>query len=554
MALRLGRAADRLFRAERGMSRQLGYTLGVCPPGYVFWDTTSYTDFVALTGDAPKHILAYQHWGAGDGYQFYASMWDTFLTLGVIPILTWEAWDWAGTMPQAGYALSTIISGSHDTAIDAWATAAAAYAKPLYIRPMHEMNGDFYPWGQGVNSNTPAQYVAAFRHIVNRFRAVGATNVCWIWSPNVLGLSAQYPLTGLYPGDTYVDMVGIDGYNWGTAGVGDVGWVSFTTVFGATYDLLRSIAPSKPIYIAETACGTVGGDKAAWITSALLNEIPNRFPALAGLVWFDVNKEDNWLVDSSPASLAAYRSVAARDPHTYLPHNTQALSAPAAYATTLLAMSPDGYWRVGESSGTVADNAEGTAARDGTYVGTPTLGATGLLNGDANTAVTFNGTSQWITVADAAIWDCFEGTNPWSVAMWSDHTAAADGAFLLFKRSTDWASSIAVKSFATGLEVQRVTATHTDDVTVPSIHTGKRFLVVTYSGTALAVYVDGALATVIGGSAAATQSMPALAQLLHFAGTDWGGGYAAGTFDEIAVWARAITAAEVSSLMDAGTV
>jgi hypothetical protein len=217
-------------------------------------------------------------------------------------------------------------------------------------------------------------------------------------------------------------------------------------------------------------------------------------------------------------------------------------------------MSPAGYWRLGEASGTAADNAEGTAARDGTYVGTPTLGATGALHADADKAVTLNGTSQMITVADAAIWDCFEGTNPWTVAMWVNCTTPSDPSYLFYKRSSDWASAIQLKSFTTGLEFVRLTAAHTDDLTVAALGAGWHFVVFTYSGTTIRMYVDGALAATTQGSTAATQSMPALSGTLQVGGVEWSANGIPGQVDEIAVWNRAITAAEVSSLMDAGTV
>jgi len=66
----------------------------------------------------------------------------------------------------------------------------------------------------------------------------------------------------------------------------------------------------------------------------------------------------------------------------------------SAYSDVVLADSPIVYYRLGEPSGTTADNAEGTAARDGTYRNAPTLGATGLLTGDADTAVNFAAASS----------------------------------------------------------------------------------------------------------------------------------------------------------------
>ena len=106
-------------------------------------------------------------------------------------------------------------------------------------------------------------------------------------------------------------MTAMDGYNWGTTRAGAGGWRSFNQIFRSTYDQIQTIAPTKPIIVAETASTEFGGDKAAWIRTAY-NDIPSSFPKLAGVIWFDQNKETNWQVSSSSSSLTAYREVTAR--------------------------------------------------------------------------------------------------------------------------------------------------------------------------------------------------------------------------------------------------
>lgn len=69
-----------------------------------------------------------------------------------------------------------------------------------------------------------------------------------------------------------------------------------------------------------------------------------------------------------------------------------------AYVVEVLADVPMVYWRLGESSGTTAADA-GYLGVAGTYVNSPTLGTTGLLSGDTDTAVTFNGTDQGVQAA-----------------------------------------------------------------------------------------------------------------------------------------------------------
>jgi hypothetical protein len=85
------------------------------------------------------------------------------------------------------------------------------------------------------------------------------------------------------------------------------------------------------------------------------------------------------------------------------------------YSSTILADSPVAYWRLGEASGTTADNAEGTTAYDGTYVNTPTLGVTGALTNDSDTAVTFDRTVPESVTSGSSI--TFNSSG-WSVECW----------------------------------------------------------------------------------------------------------------------------------------
>src|SRR5262249_48553137 len=136
---------------------------------------------------------------------------------------------------SAQYANRNIAGGAFDGYLRSWARAAKAWGKPFFLRPNHEMNGNWYPWGTGAgnpNNNTPEEYVAAWKHLHALFDAEGVTNAVWVWCPNV-GLSMGED----YPGDGWVDWVGLDGYNWGDL---NAGWLALRDVFGAAYaELLR---------------------------------------------------------------------------------------------------------------------------------------------------------------------------------------------------------------------------------------------------------------------------------------------------------------------------
>ncbi len=231
-----------------------------------------------------------------------------------------EQWDIAGgrtpLVSWAGVSLDAILSGSYDAMIRARADGMKALGAPVFLRWCWEMNGNWYPC-DGTHNNTPgttdgpAKFVAAWRHIHDLFAAQGATNVVWVWSPNndnVPSVSWNH-FTNYYPGDEYVDWVGIDGYNWGSTRSWST-WRSFSSLFSSVYS---AYAARKPIMIAETSSAEQGGNKADWITAARAT-IQSQFPAIAAVMWFDVLKENDWRVDSSGGSFAAYASMAT-DPY-----------------------------------------------------------------------------------------------------------------------------------------------------------------------------------------------------------------------------------------------
>ena len=146
------------------------------------------------------------------------------------------------------------------------------------------MNGFWYPWSVGVNGNTAEDYIAGWRHVVDRFRLAGADNVSFVWSINTLASFEQGEgVEALYPGDDYVDWVATSGFNWDDYDPEWSSWVTAEWVFGDTYDVLASFG--KPVMFAEIGSGTNGGDEEAWVTDAV--EWFAGLPELGAIVWFD---------------------------------------------------------------------------------------------------------------------------------------------------------------------------------------------------------------------------------------------------------------------------
>jgi Glycosyl hydrolase family 26 len=247
--------------------------------------------FGRRAGRKPVIVLSYKDWSS---LPFDRAELDSIWNRGAVPMLTWEPWTASGR----GFPLRGIANKRFDRYLRRAAGSARLWGKPFFVRFAHEMNGPWFPWGR---EGTPRDYRKAWKHVVDLFRYHGATNVRWVWSPNEDSGGGR-PLAPFYPGDEWVDWVAFDGFNFG----GTVGWPSFTALFGSTYDRLAGLT-ERPMMIAETGANEVGGDKAAWIASALRREAP-RFSRLRAVVWFDDAQDSaDFRIASSPESLRAFR-------------------------------------------------------------------------------------------------------------------------------------------------------------------------------------------------------------------------------------------------------
>jgi hypothetical protein len=293
-----GRAGGLHLRAHE---RSLGVVVADAPG-----DLSEARSLARRTGADLDEVTFYVAWSrSGD---FPAADASRVVAAGAVPELTWEPWDPADGVDQPAYTLDRIAAGRHDAYLERWARQIRAWGKPLVIRFAHEMNGDWYPWAEGVNTNGPGDPAAAWRHVVGVFRRAGVTNVTWSWSANV-PYPGSTPLDSLYPGDSWVDRVGLDGYNWGTTQPWS-SWQSFGELFGPGVAELRSVA-SRPVHVDETAAPEgSGGDKAAWIAG--MWKWLDDHPEVRGVTWFSLHKEVDWRVDSSSEALAAWGRGARR--------------------------------------------------------------------------------------------------------------------------------------------------------------------------------------------------------------------------------------------------
>lgn len=212
-----------------------------------------------------------------------------------------------------GYNAQELVNGKADEYIRDYAKGVKNYGEEIWLRPLHEANGDWYDWGVGKEGagNTDANVAEAFRHIVKIFRKENVTNVKWVWTTNASNAGKGSTLTGNYPGDDYVDYISIDGYNWGKCQSWS-SWQTFSQVFKKAYNALANI--DKPLFIAEISSSELGGNKAEWITD-MFEHFATDFSRVFAVMWFSQSKEANegdWALNTSQAAVDAWKAGIAK--------------------------------------------------------------------------------------------------------------------------------------------------------------------------------------------------------------------------------------------------
>jgi len=191
------------------------------------------------------------------------------------------------------FTLRKIVAGQFDVDLRAWARAAKAFGSPILIEWGTEPNGDWFGWNGKWNGGArvgPQLYVAAYRHIVDLMRAESADNLRWVWHVNWLDQPERKwnRFENYFPGANYCDWLAVSAYGPTTPTTRD-GTESLRFKLRQAYPRLTSLAPGKPILIAEFGCDLHNRhvDAVEWAKRALDDLFSGRWPAIIGFCWWN---------------------------------------------------------------------------------------------------------------------------------------------------------------------------------------------------------------------------------------------------------------------------
>lgn len=273
--------------------------------------------YTALAGEGTEAAIERRESAMGRRYDLQLTYYNwndvfpdageaTIVAHGRTPVMTWYG---PGKDSGDNRTIAEVNDGSDDGWILSQAAAIKSFGHRIYFRLMPEMNGIWYHGFSG----DPSAYVSAWRRVYKLFAEAGVKNVTWVWCPNV-GPSGW---DAYYPGDAYVDIIGVDGFS-----NVKYGYQTFEQMFGP---FLTHYAGRKPIMIVETATDSGAGDPGAGVGSAAsyisgmrsyLEDVAGPRYGVMGLCWFDTDDTDhhNWRLDQTKASWQAWLSLA-RDPY-----------------------------------------------------------------------------------------------------------------------------------------------------------------------------------------------------------------------------------------------
>jgi hypothetical protein len=285
------------------------------------WATLDST--AAKIGASPNLVGYFSGWDEDFRADAVTRSWEQ----GRVPMLTWESRPIGSgndVIEEPEYSLPVIIEGGFDDYLRQYARDIVATGLPLVLRLDHEMNGVWYPWnevtskGASINGNSRGDYVKMWRHVHDIFEEEGANSyVGWLWSPNIVNnLPALQKdpayLASLYPGDEYVDWVGLSGYLRPAFKPGQQ--FTFEYSFGSSLDQLRGIT-DKPILLSEVGASETDGHKPEWVKSFFESFLAEENADVIGFAWFNLavttyvegeRSTNDWRIDSRADSLLAF--------------------------------------------------------------------------------------------------------------------------------------------------------------------------------------------------------------------------------------------------------
>lgn len=270
--------ADTFFVTKIALSED---SLKVLPPDYGVYhcaypefgdseDTVTaqrISDFQNLVDKVMAWVTFADNWVGGIDFPAdeVALIWDGG-HLPYIKMMAFSRYEYTEGATDSIYTLQRIIDGEFDDDLKKWAQDAKASSIPMMACFGVEVNGEWFCWNGSWNGGDttdgygdpsqpdgPERFKDAYRHIVDLCRTEGADNITWMFHVNADSRpEADWNrMASYYPGDEYVDWIGISVYGPLTPKDGRKYWETFTWIMDTYYPELAALSADKPLAVVE---------------------------------------------------------------------------------------------------------------------------------------------------------------------------------------------------------------------------------------------------------------------------------------------------------------
>jgi mannan endo-1,4-beta-mannosidase len=218
------------------------------------------------------------------------------------PFTDGDSWD----IKTEGVVSSILPGGKNHEKFLGWLQHAADFFNslkteegikiPIVFRPWHEHTGSWFWWGKDLCA--PEEYKQLWKMAVEFMQENGVNNLLYAYSPDIQGPGQIY--MERYPGDEYVDILGLDGYHRDN----EAGIESFQNSLNAILSFMTNEGKkrNKPIALTETGLEAI--PIANWWTSVLL-PIVDKYPISYVMVWRNARERENHYYAPYPGQKSA---------------------------------------------------------------------------------------------------------------------------------------------------------------------------------------------------------------------------------------------------------
>ncbi len=268
-------------------------------------------DYEKMVGK--KIVWAYFSNNWGSGIKFPETAVRSIHSVGVIPFVRMmPRTTFTDGVADPIYTLQGFIDGKFDIDLKRWAQDAKRVGIPIMVEFGTEVNGGWFPWSGILNGGSktngygdpnypdgPERFRDAYRHIIDLFRKEGVRNITWafhVYPPQETGETKEIHqswnnLINYYPGDNYIDWIGISVYGAFDRGTN---WNSFTNILDGAYPELSSISLKKPLAVFEFGVleDPSQGNKTAWIQDALQSIESGKYTRIKAISYWNEKWND----------------------------------------------------------------------------------------------------------------------------------------------------------------------------------------------------------------------------------------------------------------------